>query len=227
MYLRGVKELSLTRSEEDHIKAIHTLTRRDGRAATNAISERLSTKASSVTDMLKKLAEKRLLKHEPYYGAKLTLKGEAVALQLVRRHRLWEAFLVDRLGFGWDEVHEVAEQMEHVVSEKLVDKLEAYLGHPHFDPHGDPIPDKHGRIRQRKTKSLDSCGPGESVRIVAVSETTDGLLRLLDSKGLRIGTTLVVQEVHAFDGSMDVKPKSGSAFSLSKDVSDHLQVEPS
>ena len=220
-----MKAVPLTRSEEDHIKAIHTLTEVDGRATTNAISERLSTKASSVSDMLKKLAEKKLLEHEPYYGAKLTVKGEAVALQLLRRHRLWETFLVDRLGFGWDEVHEVAEQLEHVVSEKLVDKLESYLGRPRFDPHGDPIPDKSGKIRQRKTKRLDSCGPGESVRIAAVSETTDELLRLLGAKGLRIGTTLVVQEVHAFDGSMDVKPKSGPSFSLSKNVSHHLQVE--
>jgi DtxR family transcriptional regulator, Mn-dependent transcriptional regulator len=215
----------LTRSEEDHIKAVYALIQDGDSAFTKDIAERLRTKASSVTDMLKKLAEKGFLKHEPYYGAKLTAKGQTLALQLVRKHRLWETFLVERLGFGWDEVHDVAEQMEHVASEKLVDKLDEYLGRPHFDPHGDPIPDKHGKIRPRKTKRLDTCKPGETVRIAAVSETTDGLLRLLGSKGLRIGTTLVVQEVHAFDGSMDVKPKSGFAFSLSKDVSHHLQVE--
>jgi len=207
------------------MKAVHTLAV-TGKAFTKDIAERLRTKASSVTVMLKKLAEKGLVKHEPYYGAKLTAKGEAMALQLVRRHRLWETFLVERLGFGWDEVHEVAEQMEHVANVKLIDKLDEYLGRPHFDPHGDPIPDKHGKIRQRKTRRLDSCAPGETVRIAAVSETTDGLLGLLDSKGLRIGTTLAVQEVHAYDGSMDVKPKSGAVFSLSKDVSHHLQVEP-
>ncbi|MBP7407566.1 MAG: metal-dependent transcriptional regulator [Flavobacteriales bacterium] len=216
----------LTRSEEDHIKAVYALLQEDESAFTKDIAERLRTKASSVTDMLKKLAEKKFLKHEPYYGVKLTVKGEAMALQLVRRHRLWETFLVERLGFGWDEVHEVAEQMEHVANDKLIDKLDEYLGHPHFDPHGDAIPDKLGKIRQRKTKRLDTCTPGETVRIAAVSETTDGLLRLLGAKGLRIGTTLAVQEVHTFDGSMDVKPKSGSAFSLSKDVSHHLQVEP-
>lgn len=215
----------LTRSEEDHIKAVFALLQDDDSAFTKEIAERLRTKASSVTDMLKKLAEKKLVKHEPYYGVKLTAKGEAIALQLVRRHRLWETFLVDRLGFGWDEVHEVAEQMEHVASEKLIDKLDAYLGHPSFDPHGDPIPDKNGRMRARKTRRLSACAQGDSVRIAAVSETTDGLLRLLDSKGLRIGSVLNVQEVHAFDGSMDVKPRSGAAFSLSKDVSHHLQVE--
>lgn len=216
----------LTRSEEDHIKAVYALLQDGESAFTKDIAERLRTKASSVTDMLKKLAEKGWLKHEPYYGAKLTAKGQVFALQLVRKHRLWETFLVERLGFGWDEVHEVAEQMEHVVSDKLIDKLDDYLGHPQFDPHGDPIPDKQGRLRQRKTRRLDGCKAGDNVRIAAVSETTDGLLRLLDSKGLRIGTVLSVQEVHAFDGSMDVKPRSGSAFSLSKDVSHHLQVEP-
>lgn len=215
----------LTRSEEDHIKAVYALLQDDESAFTKEIAERLRTKASSVTDMLKKLADKKLVRHEPYYGVKLTAKGQALALQLVRKHRLWETFLVERLGFGWDEVHEVAEQMEHVASEKLIDKLDGYLGHPSFDPHGDPIPDRHGRIRARRTKRLSACQQGDTVRIAAVSETTDGLLRLLDSKGLRIGTVLSVQEVHAFDGSMDVKPKSGSAFSLSKDVSHHLQVE--
>lgn len=222
----------LTRSEEDHLKAVHALLQTigaDGKAAkaagTKDIAERLRTKASSVTDMLKKLAAKGYLKHEPYYGVKLTAKGETLALQLVRRHRLWETFLVERLGFGWDEVHEVAEQMEHVASDKLTDRLDDYLGNPGFDPHGDPIPDRKGKIRTKRTQRLSLCKGGEAVRIAAVSDTTDGLLRLLDSKGLRIGTQLTVLEVHAFDGSMDIKPKNGAAFSLSKDVSHHLQVE--
>jgi len=157
---------------------------------------------------------------------KLTTKGRSHALQLVRRHRLWETFLVQRLGFGWDEVHEVAEQLEHVGDDKLTDKLDDYLVNPGFDPHGDPIPDSKGRIRNRKTQRLSACNTGDLVRIAAVSETTDGLLRLLDSKGPRIGSALTVQEVHAFDGSMDIKPKNGAAFSLSKEVSHHLQVEP-
>jgi len=216
----------LTRSEEDHLKAVYALLQDGDSAQTKDIAQRLRTKASSVTDMLKKLAEKGLLKHVPYYGVKLTTKGRSHALQLVRRHRLWETFLVQRLGFGWDEVHEVAEQLEHVGDDKLTDKLDDYLGNPGFDPHGDPIPDSKGRIRNRKTQRLSACNTGDLVRIAAVSETTDGLLRLLDSKGLRIGSALTVQEVHAFDGSMDIKPKNGAAFSLSKEVSHHLQVEP-
>lgn len=216
----------LSRSEEDHIKAVHALLQEGTTAGTKDIAERLDIKASSVTVMLKRLAGKGLLKHEPYRGVKLTPKGMAAALKLVRKHRLWETFLVDRLGFGWGEVHEVAEQLEHVTSDKLTDSLDDYLGNPGFDPHGDPIPDRRGRIRARKTQRLNTCGQGTAVRIAAVSETTDGLLRLLDSKGLRIGSHLTVLEVHAFDGSIDVKPRTGSTFSLSKDVAHHLQVEP-
>lgn len=215
----------LSRSEEDHLKAVYALLQDGDAALTKDIAGRLRTKASSVTDMLKKLADKGLLRHEPYYGVKLTAKGRTHALQLVRRHRLWETFLVQRLGFGWDEVHDVAEQLEHVADVKLTDRLDDYLGNPGFDPHGDPIPDRNGRIRERKTQRLDACKHGEVVKIAAVSETTDGLLRLLDSKGLRIGSQLTVMEVHAFDGSIDIKPKNGAAFSVSKEVSHHLQVE--
>ncbi len=216
----------LTRSEEDHLKAVHRLLQDGTTAGTKDIAERLNIKASSVTVMLKKLAVKGLLKHEPYYGVKLTAKGTATALKLVRRHRLWETFLVQRLGFGWDEVHDVAEQLEHVGSDKLTDSLDDYLGNPAYDPHGDPIPDRNGRIRERRTERLSACKPGEAVRLVAVSETTDGLLRLLDARGLRIGSQFTVQEVHGYDGSVDVKPRNGAAFSLSKDVAQHLQVEP-
>lgn len=217
---------TLTRSEEDHIKAVHALLQVGAVAGTKDLAERLHIKASSVTVMLKKLAEKGLLRHEPYHGVKLTAKGNAAALKLVRKHRLWETFLVERLGFGWDEVHDVAEQLEHVGSDKLTDSLDDYLGRPAFDPHGDPIPDRQGKIRERHTVPLDRCAPGEQVRIAAVSGTSDGLLRLLDSKGLRIGTRLTVVEHHAFDGSIDVRPRQGTTFSLSKAVAVHLRVEP-
>lgn len=215
----------LSRSEEDHLKAIHALLPHGAKAGTKDIAERLDIKASSVTVMLKRLAAKGLLKHEPYHGVKLTAKGTAAALKLVRKHRLWETFLVDRLGFGWDEVHEVAEQLEHVSSDKLTDSLDDFLGNPGFDPHGDPIPDRNGRIVERRTFPLDACQPGAHVRIAAVSGTTDGLLRLLDAKGLHIGTRLTIQDVHVFDGSVDVKPRNGAAFSLSKDVAGRLLVE--
>ena len=215
----------LTRSEEDHLKAIHALLAKGAAVATNDIAAALGIKASSVPVMLKKLTGKGLLKYAPYHGVRLTAKGSGYALQLVRKHRLWETFLVERLGFGWHEVHEVAEQMEHVSNEKLVERLDEYLGFPAFDPHGDPIPDRDGKVRERPTRRLTSCAQGETVRIAAVSETTDGLLRLLDARGLRIGSQLTIAEVQAFDGSLDLKPKRGPIFTLSKEVAHHLQVE--
>lgn len=218
--------IELTRSEEDHIKAIHSLATIHSKASTNAIGERLSTKASSVTDMLKKLADKGLVKHEPYHGVRLTSKGQILALHLVRKHRLWETFLVERLGFNWAEVHEIAEQLEHISSDKLVDSLDAYLGHPAFDPHGDPIPDRNGRIQERKTKPLAACKAGDRVRIALVGESNDELLQLLSGKGIRLGSIMTLETVHAFDGSLDVHLRSGGHLTLSAQVAAHLHVEP-
>lgn len=223
-------EISLTRSEEDHLKAIHALVANGGRATTNAVCERINTKASSVTDMLKKLAEKGLVQHRPYYGARLTAKGEKLALRLVRKHRLWETFLVSRLGFGWNEVHEIAEQLEHVSSDKLVEKLDEYLGRPAFDPHGDPIPDSEGRMEKRRTERLTDCAPGRMVRIVAVDDTTDPLLDHLDRKGIALGMLVSITERSAFDGSVQLRsrsPRGGNdprIHELSAQVAQHLYV---
>ncbi|MGB6045978.1 MAG: metal-dependent transcriptional regulator [Flavobacteriales bacterium] len=215
----------LTRSEEDHIKAVHALLQDGATAGTKDLAEKLNIKASSVTVMLKKLAEKGLLKHEPYYGVKLTAKGKAAALKLVRKHRLWETFLVERLGFGWDEVHEVAEQLEHVRSTKLTENLAEYLGDPAFDPHGDPIPDRNGRMQTRDTKPLTECGIGTHVRIAAVKDGTDPLLNLLDRKGLGIGMRMQVTALQDFDGSLELSGEKGSPIALSAKVAAHLLVE--
>ncbi|HEY0977024.1 MAG TPA: metal-dependent transcriptional regulator [Flavobacteriales bacterium] len=214
----------LTRSEEDHIKAVHTLLQDGATAGTKDIAERLNIKASSVTVMLKKLAEKGLLKHEPYYGVKLTPKGLSAALKLVRKHRLWESFLVDRLGFGWDEVHEVAEQLEHVSSDKLTDSLDDYLGNPRFDPHGDPIPDRHGRMQTRNIKPLSNCTVGERIRIAAVKDPSDALLHLLDQKGIGIGQVFELKARQAFDGSLELHAAEGDVRALSAQVAAQLLV---
>jgi DtxR family Mn-dependent transcriptional regulator len=216
----------LTRSEEDHLKAIHTLQQVGTNAFTKDIAERLSTKASSVTDMLKKLAEKGFVKHAPYHGATLTPKGRRQALMLVRKHRLWETFLVHRLGFGWDEVHEVAEQLEHVSSEKLIERLDAYLEHPAFDPHGDPIPDREGRMPERSTRALTDCAVGDRVRLAAVRDGSDALLQLLDSKGLAIGMVLLVHAKEPFDGSLELRWKQGPSCTVSARVAQHLLITP-
>ncbi|MBS1546152.1 MAG: metal-dependent transcriptional regulator [Bacteroidetes bacterium] len=215
----------LTRSEEDHIKAVHALLGDGGSASTKDVAERLGTKASSVTVMLKKLAEKGLLAHEPYYGVKLTAKGRAAALKLVRKHRLWETFLVERMGFAWDEVHEVAEQLEHVRSEQLTDRLAAYLGDPAFDPHGDPIPDRHGRIPARDLRPLASAAEGDRVRIAAVKDGSDALLHLLGRKGISIGKLVEVKAKQAFDHSLELQDKEGRSIALSAQAAAHLWVE--
>lgn len=213
-----------TRSEEDHIKAIYGLEQKGPSAFTNDIAERLNTKASSVTDMLKKLAEKGVVKHAPYHGAVLTAKGRKHALMLVRKHRLWETFLVQRLGFGWDEVHAVAEQLEHVSSEKLIERLDDYLERPSFDPHGDPIPDSNGKMPQRETRLLSDCAVGERVRLAAVHDTSDALLQLLDAKGLAIGMTLDVSARAPFDGSLELRSKQGPTYAISATVAQHLLI---
>ncbi|MGV9011387.1 MAG: metal-dependent transcriptional regulator [Flavobacteriales bacterium] len=215
----------LTRSEEDHIKAVHTLLQDGATAGTKDLAERLDIKASSVTVMLKKLAEKGLLKHEPYYGVKLTAKGKAAALKLVRKHRLWETFLVERLGFKWNEVHDVAEQLEHVQSEKLTESLAQYLGDPPFDPHGDPIPDRNGRMTERDTQPLTECSAGTQVRIVAVKDGSDTLLHLLDGKGVGIGMRFAVIARHAFDDSVELQGPEEAHLTLSAQVAAHLLVE--
>lgn len=215
----------LSRSEEDHIKAIHALMQGGAMAGTKDLSEKLGIKASSVTVMVQRLAEKGLAKYEPYYGVKLTAKGKAEALKLVRKHRLWETFLVERLGFGWDEVHELAEQLEHVRSPELTDRLAEFLGNPAFDPHGDPIPDRKGRLPDRQTEVLSACSPGARVRVAAVQDGSDELYQLLDRKGIAIGQPFTVAGSQPFDGSMELEGKEGRSVSLSAKVARHVLVE--
>lgn len=215
----------LSRSEEDHIKAVHALNQTGANASTTDIAERLGIKASSVTVMLKKLAEKGLMKHEPYHGVMLTPKGSTAALKLVRKHRLWETFLVQRLGFGWDEVHDVAEQMEHVSSDKLTNSLDDYLGNPVFDPHGDPIPDRNGKITKRDIRPLTEHAVGDRVRIAAVKDPIDSLLHLLDQKGIAIGMVVTLAARLEFDGSLELHDKQDRSHMLSAQVAGQLMVE--
>lgn len=215
----------LSRSEEDHIKAVHSLNQTGENASTTDIAERLGIKASSVTVMLKKLAEKGLMDHEPYRGVMLTSQGITVALKLVRKHRLWETFLVERLGFGWDEVHDVAEQMEHVSSDKLTNSLDDYLGNPAFDPHGDPIPDRNGKITKRDIRPLTEHAVGDRIRIAAVKDPIDSLLHLLDQKGIGIGMVFTIGSRLEFDGSLELHSKKGPVQMLSAQVAGQLMVE--
>lgn len=214
-----------TFTEENYLKAILFLARdSDKGATTNAIAERLETKPASVSDMLKRLSEKNLLVYRKYQGVKLTDEGRNVATRTVRKHRLWEVFLVEKLGFGWEEVHEIAEQLEHIQSPELSDRLDAYLGHPKYDPHGDPIPDKNGSFPKRSELVLSGCQPQQEVIVKGVKDTSPDFLRFLEKNGIGLGSRMQISEVEEFDGSMKVKLGGSSLLSLSAKVCNNLFV---
>lgn len=195
-------------SEENYLKAIYHLQEGGGTVNTNAVAEKLNTKAASVTDMMKKLSAKGLLHYTPYYGFSLSSEGRKIALSVVRRHRLWEFFLASRLNFDWKEVHSIAEELEHVSSKKLIDKLDEYLGYPQTDPHGDPIPDSKGRMAQSQAIPLTDLPLHQQAKILQVVNQSDEILEHLKDKQLQIGTVLEIKKVHAFDRSLDVKRKN-------------------
>lgn len=197
----------LSQSEENYIKAIYALSENSNVAiSTNLLADRLSTKASSVTDMLKKLSEKKLLTYQKYQGCNLTDSGLTIALSIVRKHRLWEVFLVDKLQFGWDEVHEIAEQLEHIQSVQLTNKLEDFLGYPKVDPHGDPIPTRDGQI-EHCTASVDlvSCEIGTQLVVMGVEDGTPEFLQYLSKIELKLGSSIQIIEKLSFDGSIIVE----------------------
>ena len=217
--------MNLTIAEENYIKAIFHLQQADGNVSTNDLAASLHTKPASVTDMLKKLTNKSLLEYEPYQGVRLGKEGKKQALSIVRKHRLWEFFLVEKLQFGWDEVHEVAEELEHISSKKLVDKLDAYLGHPKFDPHGDPIPDSNGVMVSIRQFNLIDVKLDVPVELCSVGSQSAELLELLRHKGIGIGTVLQVVRKFEFDHSIEIKMKNKSLITLSQQLAQVLFVK--
>ena len=201
-----IKVIFMTHSEENYIKIIFHL-RRTGmeEVSTNAIAEQMDTKPSSVTDMVRKLSEKGLLHYKKYQGVKLTELGKAMALSIIRKHRLWEVFLVEKLNFSWDEVHEVAEQLEHIKSEKLIDKLDWLLDYPKYDPHGDPIPDKNGAFKEREKKLLNEVPINTLGVCVGVKDSSATFLKFLDKYNIALGQQIQVLEREEFDGSLVLK----------------------
>ena len=196
----------MTFSEENYLKAIYHLSTFDeAEVSTNAIAEMMDTKASSVTDMLKKLAEKELVYYKKYQGASLTEKGRLMAKMIVRKHRLWEVFLVEKLDFTWDEVHDVAEQLEHIRSEKLIDKLDDFLGHPTEDPHGDPIPDGNGKMIKVDKLLLSEAKENQEVICVGVKDTSAEFLQYLDRQGIALGSKIKIVTIEPFDLSVIIK----------------------
>lgn len=196
----------MTRSEENYLKAIFHLSNNGvGVVSTNSIADQLETKASSVTDMVKKLSEKNLVIYIKYKGVELTAAGKLHAAKVIRKHRLWEVFLVDKLRFSWDEVHEVAEQLEHIKSEKLVEELDSFLEYPKVDPHGDPIPDKNGNIQKLDKVLLASCKANESGVFVGVENSSSEFLQYLDKLRLSLGASIKIMDRETFDNSMRIR----------------------
>jgi len=215
----------LSTSEENYIKTIYHLAHHDApEVSTNSIAKRLKTKASSVTDMIKKLAEKNLVNYQKYQGVSLTEDGLYIAKMIVRRHRLWEAFLVEKLDFNWDEVHEVAEQLEHIQSEKLIKKLDAFLGYPKKDPHGDPIPDADGEIISVKKILLSELEVGQEGVCVGVKDTSPSFLQYLDKQEMALGTKIKLMSKEPFDESITVFVNNREQV-FSKMVSNNIYIK--
>ncbi len=214
--------LSLT--EENYLKAIYHISEGGTKSVlTNELAEAMNTKAASVTDMIKKLSLKELITYEKYYGVNLTNFGKTEALLVIRKHRLWETFLVEKLGFNWDEVHEVAEQLEHIHSSRLIDKLDEFLGFPKVDPHGDPIPDSKGKIKEQAHISLDQLTEGYQGAILAVKDSDSNLLKYLDKIGAKPGKKIKVTAREAYDESMEIQIGDKKVF-ISKEVSKNILV---
>jgi DtxR family transcriptional regulator, Mn-dependent transcriptional regulator len=215
--------LNYTTSEENYLKTIFHLQETEGTVTTNILAERLQTKPASVTDMMKKLDSKKLLNYKPYYGFSLSAEGKKIALGIIRRHRLWEYFLSEKLKFGWEEVHLLAEELEHVSSKKLIDRLDEYLGFPPFDPHGDPIPDNKGKIRNIKKIPLDQLTLQQPAEVCQVTNQSAEMLDLLQHKSIGIGTKLEVKKYFDFDRSFELKIKN-SIITISEQLAKNIFV---
>lgn len=214
-----------TFTEENYLKTIWHLSEESGPVTTNQLAAVLHTKAASVTDMLKKLAEKKLIDYTPYYGVNLTESGKTVAVNVIRKHRLWEYFLVEKLKFKWDEVHDMAEELEHISSPELVDRLDEFMGHPAYDPHGDPIPDKNGRIKQEACKPISMLAVNEGGIINGVREHTAAFLQYLERLNMLIGNKVKVLEVLEYDQSVVLTVnQSVNRIVVSRDAAKNILV---
>ena len=210
-------------TEENYIKAIYKLSENGTQEVnTNAIAEALETKAASVTDMLRKLSSKNIVNYVKYRGVTLTVEGERIALQIIRKHRLWEVFLVEKLKFNWDEVHDVAEELEHISSTLLTKRLDEFLGHPQFDPHGDPIPSETGEMKQKKQRLLAELEVNDSGVVVGVNDSQPLFLQYLDKIGISLGSKIRVMDKMPYDNSLEIMLENEKALLISSEVSKNI-----
>ena len=216
----------LSQTEENYLKEVYKLMEAEqGSVSTNAIAQRMNTAAASVTDMVKRLSEKKLLNYERYKGVKLSDEGNRMAKQLIRKHRLWEVFLLKSLHFAWDEVHDIAEQLEHIKSEELINRLDAFLEFPRFDPHGDPIPDQNGNYEIRKQLLINELKTNQLATVVGVNEHASSFLQYLNKIGIQIGTLIKVVETYDFDQSRLIEFENKKQVMLSGKVSESIFVK--
>jgi DtxR family Mn-dependent transcriptional regulator len=197
--------MKLSESEENYIKSIYTLQEKTGKVNTNSLAKFLNTSAASITDMLKKLKLKKVLEYKRYYGFHLNEAGKKEALKIIRRHRLWEFFLVSKLGMEWEKVHDIAEELEHVSSLELINRLDTYLGNPKIDPHGDPIPDESGNIQVLKQIVLREFPVNKSAVVSSVSNQTPEMMEMLNHYSIGIGSHIKILKSFGFDGSLEIK----------------------
>lgn len=214
-----------TLSEENYLKAIYHLEVFSGKGiSTNAIAEKVDAKASSVTDMVKKLADKEVLFYKKYRGVTLSDLGNKIAISVIRKHRLWELFLVEKLNFSWDEVHDVAEQLEHIKSPKLINELDAFLGFPKKDPHGDPIPDKEGKFQKIEKQLLSTLEVNQFGICVGVSDSSSEFLKYLDNNNISLGKKIEVLSKESFDGSLTILINT-KKITISKKISNNIYIQ--
>lgn len=220
-------DMQLTTTEENYLKAIYKISEKSKKSArTSSIAKSLSTSSASVTDMLQKLAEKELINYEKYMGVTLKPSGISIATDLIRKHRLWEVFLVDKLRFSWDKVHDIAEHLEHIDNHELIARLDAYLDYPRFDPHGDPIPNAEGKITLRNQKILSDMHVGQKGVLIGVKEHSTEFLQYLNKMKMGIGSKIEILDFNIFDKSMSILLDQETELSISKEISTNLLIKP-
>jgi DtxR family Mn-dependent transcriptional regulator len=217
--------MKLSLAEENYLKAVYHLSAEgESEVSTNAIAEEMQTKAASVSDMMRRLSEKELVHYKKYQGVRISDQGSKAALQVVRKHRLWEVFLVEKLKFSWDQVHDVAEQLEHIKSPLLIQRLDEFLGHPKYDPHGDPIPDENGEFKEKPQIALSETNVNDDGIVIAVKDTNALFLQHLDRIGIYLGAKVKTLDKIAFDGSMEVLVDQKNKLFISKEVAQNVLV---
>ena len=212
-------------TEENYLKAIYKLSEKHEVVTTTDIANMLNIRSATVTDMLKKLAEKKLIRYERYKGLHLTEKGKAVGVKIIRKHRLWELFLVEKLKFRWDEVHEIAEQLEHIQSDELINRLDESLGFPKSDPHGDPIPDMNGKFGKTEAIPLTEMKPESVSTVTGVIENSNAFLQYLDKIGIALGDKITIHAIESYDQSHRISVNKGKELFISESVAKNILVK--